>query len=242
MDHVDSYREVLARYSAFCDSRTAIYAAIISKASPVLQEMRDKERERPPNFNIFLSLGHAYREVSTHSAMLAHLLDPAGSHQQGTLFLCSFLDIVQKASVDQGKHFIIPRLQDDARWRCRREVWLRDGLGQADILLRGPGLILVIENKIGAADQDKQLCRYWEYARTEAEKNSLLPVVVYLTPDGRAPTPGSVGGALGLDEMLVRLSYQQDIYELIMRTVMTVRAISVAEVLRQYADLVRRLT
>jgi hypothetical protein len=58
--------------------------------------MQEEERLRPPNFNIFFALGHEYREVSTHSAMLAHLLDPLASHAQKILFLRRFLDIVKK--------------------------------------------------------------------------------------------------------------------------------------------------
>lgn len=42
-------------------------------------------------FNIFQVLGRIYDEVGTHSALLANLLNPQGSHGQGTLFLERFL-------------------------------------------------------------------------------------------------------------------------------------------------------
>jgi PD-(D/E)XK nuclease superfamily len=203
--------------------------------------MHEEERLRPPNFNIFFALGHEYREVSTHSAMLAHLLDPLDSHAQKILFLRRFLDIVKKAAGHQGKHFIIPPPQDGSRWRCRKEVRLPNGLGRADIPLRGPSLLLVIENKIYASDQENQLRQYWEFLSAEAERYHLLPVVVYLTPDGRAPTPQSIGESPALVEKIVSLSYQEDIYELIQSTSEALKAVSVAEVLLQYAALVRRL-
>jgi hypothetical protein len=107
--------------------------------------------------------------------------------------------------------------------------------------LRGPSLLLVIENKIYASDQENQLRQYWEFLSAEAERYHVLPVVVYLTPDGRAPTPQSIGESPALVEKIVSLSYQEDIYELIQSTSEALKAVSVAEALLQYAALVRRL-
>lgn len=241
MDRIDKYHEMLNRYSALLGQRNADYAALMASAGAALDEMRDLERLRPPTFNIFFALGHAYREVSTHSAMLAHLLDPAKGHAQGTLFLRKFLDIIQREAEHQGIPIRIPRLEDGSRWQCRNEVGLPRGLGRADILLRGPDLLLVIENKVHASDLEGQLSRYWEYAHTEAAHHHLVPLVVYLTPDGHPPTPQSMGEASGLASALVRLSYNEDIYELVQSTTGAISAVSVAEVLRQYAALVRRL-
>jgi hypothetical protein len=79
---------------------------------------------------------------------------------------------------------------DGSRWRCRKEVSLPRGLGQADIVLQGPGLVLLLENKVFARDYESQLPRYWEYLHTEAPAEQ-LSVMVYLTPDGRVPTTHS---------------------------------------------------
>ena len=49
------------------------------------------------NFNLFAILGRETDEVRTHSAILAELLDPSGSHGQGAVFLRQFVDRVQKA-------------------------------------------------------------------------------------------------------------------------------------------------
>ena len=49
------------------------------------------ERQRASGFNLFRILGVAYLEVSTHSAILANLLDPRGSHAQGHVFFHAFL-------------------------------------------------------------------------------------------------------------------------------------------------------
>ena len=141
-----------------------------------------------------------------------------------------------------GKHFPITLPEDGRRWQCRKGVSLPHGLGQADILLRGPGLLLVLENKVFANDQESQLSRYWKFVHIEAQDHHLLPIVVYLTPDGRAPTDQSTRASPGLMEALIRLSYHEDIYELVQSTAELSKATSVVEVLRQYATLTRRLT
>src|SRR5665213_375123 len=43
------------------------------------------------HFNIFQILGIGHREVTTHSPILAELLNPKGSHGQGSAFLRLFL-------------------------------------------------------------------------------------------------------------------------------------------------------
>jgi hypothetical protein len=226
-----------------CRSGLEAYRELLARADPFLQQQREQDRLRPPHFNIFQALGHAYREVSTHSAMLAHLLDPAASHAQGVLFLAGFLDLVQGAADSQKKNLRLQRPESVAHlWRIRKEVPLPDGLGQADVLVQGPGLLLLIENKIFAGDLENQLQRYWTFAKAQAEAQSLLPLIIYLTPDGRPPPALSIGGSTGLDEKLVLLSYHDDIYHWIQRKTAELHAISVAEVLRQYAALVRNLT
>jgi hypothetical protein len=239
---VQDFQCCMAAYEAMCDLRLQAYRELLTRAEPILAQQREQDCLRPPHFNVFRALGHAYREVSTHSAMLAHLLDPAGSHGHGALFLQDFLNIVQAAAEQQQKSFQLPPVGDRVYlWRCRREFPLRDDLGQADVLIRGPGLLLIIENKIFASDQEAQLQRYWRYAQTEAAAEFLLPVIIYLTLDGHPPTEQSVGESPGLDERLVLLSYHDEIYQFIERHARALKAVSVAEVLRQYAELVRNL-
>ncbi len=232
--------EEFAIHSADDEPRIKAYSALLAKAEAALRDMRDRDRLRPPTFNVFFALGHAYREVSTHSAMLAYLLDPAAGHAQDMLFLRKFLDIVRRAAERQGKQLPVPYPENSSRWQCRKEVRLPRDLGQVDVLLRGPELMLVLENKILAGDQENQLRRYWDYLLTEAEGRPSR-IVVYLTPDGRTPTAQSLGGNTDLAEALVRLSYRENIYELVRSAADMTKAISVAEILRQYAALVERL-
>ena len=68
-----------------------------------------------------------------------------------------------------------------------------------------------------------------------------IKILVYLTPDGRAPTTQSFNEHPHLKNEVVLLSYRDDIYKLVQSTAETIEAVSVAEVLRQYATLVRTL-
>lgn len=95
---------------------------------------------------------------------------------------------------------------------------------------------MILENKVYAGDQHEQLQRYWAFLQDTAQK-CRCSVITYLTPDGRFPTAQSVGGNEGLMRSVIRLSYHEDIYELVSSAAESIEAISVAEVLRQYADL-----
>jgi hypothetical protein len=240
MSDVEPFQECLTAYVAARDARQGAYIELLAQAEPILGKQREQDRRLPPNFNIFQVLGHAYREVSTHSALLAHLLDPAASHAQQARFLSIFLQIVQGAASRQGKERRVPSPQNPWDWRCRPEAPLPDGLGRVDILLRGPDLLIIIENKIFAGDQKNQLQDYWRFASQEARAYHLRPIVIYLTPDGRRPAH-STREAPKLEDNLILMSYHEDIYQFIIRSLDALDATSVAEILRQYATLVKGL-
>lgn len=245
MDQISSHQEILRKYNEFAANSYNSYEAILRAARPILKTMEDEERLRPPNFNIFQVLGHAYREVATHSAMLAHLLDPAGSHTLEAIVLEGFLTVLQEAAMRQGEQKLsIPQMLDKRLWRCRKEASL-PGYGRVDILLQGPEITLVVENKIWALDQTNQLLRYWCFVKKESERKRTLPILVYLTPDGRLPTPTSGATASELVANLVCLSYREDISKLMQSTRQILqeanRAVSVSEILLQYANLIKGL-
>ena len=121
------------------------------------------------------------------SALIAHLLDPKGSHTQGDLFLRLFLEHL--GYVDREA----PR--PDLRWP---EPASRDALvtverpARMDVFVEGHanrrGYRLAIENKLrGAEDQPRQIARYFEAIEGRAVLGDEA-CVVYLTVNGREPT------------------------------------------------------
>lgn len=127
------------------------------------------------HFNIFKILGLSTNEVRTHSAFIAELLNPKGSHGQNELFLdlfCNQMGIkdfeCKQATVQIEKY--IGLISDD----------YSDG-GYIDILISDKSRrAIVIENKIYAGDQKNQLLRYYKYAKRNFIKHTQL----YLTLDG----------------------------------------------------------
>ena len=179
------------------------------------------------NFNLFEILGRETDEVRTHSAILAALLDPSGSHGQGAVFLRHFL-------ARFGKRFQIVDMVVDAA-RVRPEVRL-DNKSRVDILIETDDTRIVIENKIYAGDQLGQLAKYHAYAVQRPNSK-----VVYLTLHGNAPSRESLGD-LRLDEVAL-VSYESDVLAWLDDCVKeAVRVPQVLEILAHYQGLLRKLT
>ena len=92
------------------------------------------------DFNVFSILGVDTDEVRTHSAFLADLLNPQGSHRQGTAFLKLFLEM-------EHKNFEPDEYKNLETFQVRKEA--STDQGRIDILLEKEKVAcIVIENKI----------------------------------------------------------------------------------------------
>ena len=181
------------------------------------------------NFNVFKLLGLGTAEVRTHSAFIAELLNPKGSHDQGATYLRLFL-----------KHLGLDHLPnpDEANVKIEYHVGPVDNDrvtgGQIDIVLmddaRKP--LILIENKIYAGDLNNQLLRYHRFCPDA--------VLVYLTLDGRDPAEKSTGGQ-NLD--IRRVSYKTHILQWLEEChKVSVSLPVVRETILQYENLIRELT
>lgn len=125
------------------------------------------------HFNIFRILRVGHLEVTTHSPILAELLNPKGSHCQGATFLRLFLARFEVRDFDAetatvNLEYHLGRITDKSG-------------GRIDIVVKDSrGATIFIENKIYAGDQDNQMMRY-SAANPQAE-------LFYLTLDGREPS------------------------------------------------------
>jgi len=194
-------------------------------------------------FNVFSVLDRERREVTTHSRLLAELLNPKGSHGRGAVFLRLFFE-----ALDVKETF-----HSDAQmvnFQVTAEAW--GGHGSIDILIEGNEKCMVIENKIGADDQERQLGRYYDYAVKKVGGNESVSgriVVVYLTLDGRAPSDGTLG--TNSDKQKFKLdtkdvlcvSYCTHIVKWLDSCIKeTARIPRIRETLVQYQSLVKKLT
>lgn len=156
-------------------------------------------------YNVFTLLGVTHDEAF-YSIVLGDLLNPHGSHDLGDAFLGAF--------VDQFLH-----LSEKARFQTsgaqiKREVFIgvrtATSGGRLDLRICDQVGVtrIIIENKVGAPDQDGQLLRYHNFAPNAA--------IVYLTPFGDPPSAKSLGvdsvGKIEVTpEWVIPLSYQKHI-------------------------------
>lgn len=119
------------------------------------------------DFNIFNILGISHLEVSTHSRFISNLLDPHGSHYQGNIFLELFM---RKIGIEDFNYA-------DASIEVEKS---ENKYGRFDIFITDDkNWTIIIENKIHAGSQEKQLGRYIKYLKeTSKTKNKKL---LYLT-------------------------------------------------------------
>lgn len=153
-----------------------------------LPKLRDDERSwrkaTAPNFNVFRALHLERRETKLHSRFLAELLDPNGIHGQGDRFLIAFLDLAKRSGLRSPSEW-----PEACYGRRLWEITTEEAVNESDrldivIRCRRAKFIVVIENKIDAAEGAEQLRRYDDWLqKQQADFRNL----VFLTPDGREP-------------------------------------------------------
>ncbi|RVU02372.1 hypothetical protein EOD41_00070 [Mucilaginibacter limnophilus] len=183
------------------------------------------------NFNVFRILKLEASEVRLHSAFLASLLDPIGSHGQKDTFLKLFIKQfcfknnainISNCKVEIEKH--IGFISHDRTEGGRIDIAITDDAGNN----------ILIENKIYAGDQNFQLKRYHRHA-----PNADL---IYLTLDGKLPSELSFDDLIQ-DTHFKCLSYKSDIVSWLeeCRKEVAVYPI-VRESITQYINLIKYLT
>ncbi len=177
---------------------------LLEKLQSLLDLQKEKEKQktkRGENFNIFTVMNMTSNETKLHSAFIAELLNPCGSHGLGIKPLKSFLllidekcfsdDELQKATI--VTEYNIGSIPED----------YTSG-GNIDILIKVGGKYIVIENKIYAVDQPKQMWRYHNFCKSYSHK------LLYLTLDRHLPCDDSVNG-LQVDTDFQCISYSLEI-------------------------------
>ena len=218
-----------------------------SRISVLLKEvglLNDKYQELAAvtgeDFNVFSILGVQSNEVTTHSALLAELLNPQGSHHQGSLFLELFLKMCLQGRRTGDSDYAF---EGEVLRVFRVGAEVATDQGRIDILLEKDDACIIIENKIYAADQDRQLNRYYQYALGKKIKGENRIILIYLTLDGSEPGEYSLGNLER--EKVLCISYREHIkgwLEECMKTEEVQRIAPIREILFQYRNLLNDLT
>lgn len=204
---------------------------LVNSLANIAKEIERLERAREVHlkathgrFNVFTTLLDASDEVRLHTRFLAHLLDPKERHDCGRLFLDLFLEVIK-----------LPELKNQKCQKVITEHYTGDGY--IDIYLEFEQATLVIENKINAGDQYKQLERYAQYSRSIKMDCHLF----YLTLDGKEPSPVSLGDLKKEDVRLI--SYGDDIRSWLEQCLRhTYAYVNINQTIQQYVATVNQLS
>ncbi len=147
---------------------------IIYDVVQINKESITKNKGEGRYFNLIKLMGMASSEVHPHTPIIADSLNPNGQHGQGDIFLKFFLNLF---SIDFSL---------DSKVKVEREK--RSKNDQIDILIENDSQIIIIENKIYAIDQEKQLYRYYEYCIRQKKQ----PILIYLSMQNSNPSKRSL--------------------------------------------------
>jgi len=183
------------------------------------------------HFNVFRILKLESSEVRMHSAFIAELLNPKGSHGQKDVFLKLFIKAfcfkgaeidTKSCNVEIEKHAGF--ISDDKTEGGRIDIFISDRYNNH----------IIIENKIYAGDQQNQLTRY--------HKHSEHADILYLTLNGNQPNENSYGKLVD-GEHFKCISYKSNILNWLedCRKECAVLPI-IRESISQYINLIKYLT
>lgn len=201
--------------------------------------LQEEKRKRGDNFNVFSVLGLQTSEVRLHSALIAELLNPNGDHGLRDKFLEAFLDVLNmhfndkfifdtKTAKVEVEHFI-GSISDDGETGGRIDLFIQDQYKQT----------IIIENKIYACDQDRQMSRYNHYAKQNLNLKDEQVRLLYLTLEGDAPSKESCG-----DEKFdfTCISYKDDLLKWLDKCLMVSALYPIVrETIRQYITTLKNI-
>lgn len=131
---------------------------LLQQVATITQKNNEILNATGGRFNMFRICGVNHYE-NTHSAIIAELLNPRGTHSLKSELLEAFLSLIDKD--------FVPTDFNPSNATVYTEYTTTDK-GRIDILIKDTNKnALIIENKIYAADQYEQLKRYEQFAKKE---------------------------------------------------------------------------
>jgi len=201
---------------------------LIKKVNYTISKADEISKLKGETFNIFSLLKVETLENNTHSNFISELLNYEGSHQLGNVFLNKFIDTLNKYS---------SKKIEKEKFTTHTEYHTKD-YGRIDIVLETENTFIAIENKIYAGDQDKQIERYYNYAKNTGKKFE----VFYLTLYGNEASEIS-RNTLITEKDYFTLSYKDDISIWLNECIKEASEHPIIrETIKQYLILIKKLT
>lgn len=202
--------------------------ALLDKVKLIIKYNSNLFENDKTYFNIFHVCGVNHYENS-HSSIIAEFLKTDGTHGFKEKFLKAFLDVlISEKIIDNNFNFSCSNV------KVKTEYVINNG--RIDIFItNNEKQAIIIENKIYADDQLKQLERYSNYGKQEFKQNFLL---LYLTLFGDEASEQS-----SQKVEYKQISYNYIIIEWLERCVeISARNAVVRETLIQYINYIKKLT
>jgi len=172
-------------------------------------------------FNIFSILLKKSNEVNLHSRFIGELLDKNGVHGVDEIFTRLLLKTIEVDNFQVENYNVFREYKN------------------IDLLLSNGTQAIIIENKIWAGDQERQLERYYEQIKSENFKEIYI---FYLTIWGTEPSDNSLGNLKNEIEVGL-ISYDYHIKKWLDKCIeASSRFPTLRETLVQYQNLVNELT
>jgi len=169
------------------------------------------------SFNIFSILRKSNEEVNLHSRFIYELLNPNGTHKQGSKFLELFLKEIE---------IEFPSL-DVAIFKEKFNI---------DILIESKPKVIIIENKIDTQDHSNQLSNYLNTIKSRGYRDENISLI-YLTLFEEEPNEESIR------DKVLNITYSEHIRNWIESCIKEVATIpTLRETLVQYLNLINKLT
>ncbi len=215
------------------------YESLLNDFTVMKKEYHNWNRQEAEKYNIFHILNIRHGETKTHTPYLINLLNPRASHAQGLVFFNLFINSI---APEEKKH-----LYKDLKvsnLRVKEEKSTEDG--RLDIFIESFDIkekfVIVIENKINAKDQGKQLSRYYIYCKKLgfSDDNILL---IYLTKSGAEASDFSMSASererLKKCGVLVNMSYRHDVKNIMKAYIQELQSEKVKFIAQQYLDIIK---
>ncbi len=203
---------------------------LISAVTGLIKIYERLSCENKQNFNIFSILRNSDEEVMLHSRFIFELLNPTGTHSMNGAYLTAFVDTI--------RDFVkLPFIHNEA---IDKSSVFREKYNIDLLILLSNGYTIIIENKIFASDQPKQLERYYNTIVKDFGRDPEKVIILYLTLDGHEPSAESIGD---LKHEVHCINYANEILQWLDKCLnLSLDYKPLYEVIKQYKNLVKDLT
>lgn len=203
--------------------------SLLKEISEISKKHKTINQKTGGFFNIFQILNVDTDEVRI-CRFIYELLNPEGSHYQGTIYLELFMENVLNITLDKDEYKSI---------KVYREYVIDNGR-RIDLVIKAQKKTIPIEVKIYAGDQQDQCFDYYKVAR----KSKLY----YLTLDGHSPEEHSVKGLTRINDTykeIINISFEKEIMLWLKKCLENMNTIKIApirEVILQMISNIKNLT